>query len=372
MKRFVTIVAGNYLSYAVTLMSSVHRHLRDVETFIVVTDGSGHAPVPHSTVLYPSDLGLSEHEIRIQSFIYDVVEFATALKPGAIKHLLQGASSVTFLDPDTYVYQDLAPLLADCQDSEVTLTPHRLRPTPLDGLLPSEETFKRFGIFNLGFVSCSEHGVGFLEWWEERLRRYSTSRPSQMLFTDQRWVDLAPGYFNVRVLREEGANVAPWNLDERALAKAQSGFVVGDQPLYFMHFSSVGSNLRSAHGRLNPERSDNRTAKMPDRLAVFREMAETWWAEVEQHAQAFPLDAPYGWGSHANGRRISALERRLYRERVLHAEQHGHPLPPVPERGLFGAAAKALQRLDSLSTVEALEAGLRSDWLRLRNRLRSP
>ena len=59
------------------------------------------------------------------------------------------------------------------------------------------------------------------------------------LFVDQKWVDLAPCFFDeIHILRHAGCNVAYWNLRERFLSDADNRVVVnGDTPLVFFHYS---------------------------------------------------------------------------------------------------------------------------------------
>ena len=57
-------------------------------------------------------------------------------------------------------------------------------------------------------------------------------------FTDQRWIDAVPVFFEHEVVRDLGCNVAYWNLHERTLAVDESGaWTAGGVALRFFHFS---------------------------------------------------------------------------------------------------------------------------------------
>ena len=58
----------------------------------------------------------------------------------------------------------------------------------------------------------------FLEYWTERTTRDALRKVEAGYFTDQRWVDAVPVFFEHEVVRDLGCNVAYWNLHERTLA----------------------------------------------------------------------------------------------------------------------------------------------------------
>ena len=58
-----------------------------------------------------------------------------------------------------------------------------------------------------------------------------------MMFTDQRWVDFAPSFFDHFILKDPTYNVAYWNLHERDLEWTDGRYLVNGQPLTFFHFS---------------------------------------------------------------------------------------------------------------------------------------
>ena len=62
--------------------------------------------------------------------------------------------------------------------------------------------------------------------------------PSRVLFNDQKWIDLVPGYFDgVRILRDPGYNVAYWNLQSRQVELNEGEVTANGRPLKFFHFS---------------------------------------------------------------------------------------------------------------------------------------
>ena len=151
--------------------------------------------------------------------------------------LLRGAETAVYLDPDIYVFGSLSKIAELSAEHGIVLTPHAIKPIPRDGLRPTEADIMGSGVYNLGFIGVGKDNVPMLHWWQERLRRDSIAAPEQMLFTDQRWIDLVPGLWDCAILRDPGYNVAYWNLDSRPVERRDGALYAGCHLLRFFHFS---------------------------------------------------------------------------------------------------------------------------------------
>merc|ERR1711974_246102 len=133
----------------------------------------------------------------------------------------QGYDHVMFLDPDVAVFDDLSPLLEILESKDIILTPHQLTPEEKNdktAIWDNELCSLTHGVYNLGFVAVNAKGEGyrFAKWWADRLYQYCREDIPNGMFTDQRWCDLVPAFFDgVQVLRDPGYNVASWNLSQR-------------------------------------------------------------------------------------------------------------------------------------------------------------
>ena len=175
---------------------------------------------------------------------YSVVEMCTAVKGIASQFLLNREDSkiVTYLDPDLYFFSSLEEIRKEHQSADVLLTPH-LNHSPTSNLVIKNDEVAgsmNHGIFNLGFVSfkSSARGKMIASWWADRLAISSSSDYQRGLFTDQKWWDLSLIYFpDIRVLKNDGFNMAPWNLSERILVSLQPPTLISGDQLVFFHFS---------------------------------------------------------------------------------------------------------------------------------------
>jgi len=246
MQVFCTIVDTNYIPQARALIESVHKFHSNSKFFLLVFD-SNYDFFPQSEYVYSlsiDDLNLAEIRLTNMSTYYDRVEFATSLKPSLIKKLLlDGHQRVTFLDPDILLYSPLVEIDNLIDEHQIVLTPHRLTPLPSSISFYKDETFLQYGTFNLGFISVPKSAVDALDWWEEKLEFQSTRLLGDHIFTDQKWVNLFPAYFECNILKHFGYNLAPWNLDERTLSIQNDNLYAGDSPLRFIHFSQMSGAL---------------------------------------------------------------------------------------------------------------------------------
>lgn len=264
-------------------------------------------------------------------FGHDIVEACTAVKGAALIRILNEpeAEMVFYFDPDIAIFGPLEPLVHLQSNHAIVLTPHQVDPDPahaLTAINDNEVTSLDYGVFNLGFIgvrACAE-GRRFARWWADRLRDWCLDDLPRGLFTDQKWCNLVPCFFDdTLVLRDPGYNVASWNLSQRRLSFDAMGEVrVNDTPLRFFHFTKlgpVGDMMTRRYGLGNAE--------------VF----ELWaWYRRAVQAQTTP-EIPPGWwhfGHFDNGAPVSPAARRTYRDR--RDLQQAFPNPYRCEEGLHG------------------------------------
>jgi hypothetical protein len=337
--HFCTIVARNYLAYAEVLMAGVARHHPDVERTVVVVDAvagenlhTGSATMCLDELTVP---GAGELD-RLRS-IYDVTELCTAVKPLVLAHLLDaGAEVACYLDPDIVVHAPLAGLDARAAAHEVVLTPHVLAPMPDDGRGISERTILLSGAFNLGFVAVGPRSRPFLTFWSDRLRRHCLVDHTAGLFTDQRWIDLAPALFDVDVVRHPGWNVAYWNLHERPLRLGAAGTatVAGGEALVFFHHSGHDPGDGSLLSKHQGDRPRILLSEHPDVAAL----CARWRADLAAAGHDRRRRTPYRWAATGGGVALTTLVRRCLRDALLAAEATGAERPPSPIGPDGGAA----------------------------------
>lgn len=245
------------------------------------------------------------------AFTHDIVELSTAIKPFVLKALLsrEDCEGVLYFDPDMVLFSALDDLLDRLRHADILLTPHQTRPeTGLAQVMDNEISSLRHGVYNLGFlgVRASANGKAFADWWAERLYYFCRDEISNGLFTDQRWVDLAPALFEeVEVLRSSRFNLATWNITTRTLTGDRAtGFRVDGDPLGFYHFTGFDSGAHRV---------------MAGKYAAGNPAADaliSWYEEETSGWRNDPLaSTPWAFGRFADGTPINRAQRLIYRNR---------------------------------------------------------
>jgi hypothetical protein len=238
----------DYLDRAIVLAETCKKYTLDVDFILILSDfidlkdlGDFLNDKIFNKVIEPCDLGIDNF---VQwSFRHTVVELCTAVKGAAFIHILRlGYEEVVYLDPDIACFSSLDLIYESLKKSSILLTPHQLTPAKTDRqFIDNELCSFQHGIYNLGFLAIkkSSDSEKLLGWWSERLYHHCTEAIERGIFTDQKWLDAAPAFFDdCSVLRHPGLNVASWNLCERILKIKNDRILVnGTFPLIFYHFT---------------------------------------------------------------------------------------------------------------------------------------
>lgn len=258
---YFTLCSNNYLPFAFSLGTSVRKFLPDAQFIIGLVDDQD-AQVDYSAfaefeVIPCFDLGYPEFEGMLSR--YNIIEFNTAVKPFYFEYLFRtypDADQIFYLDPDLLFYQSPEVLGREFGDSEILLTPNLIftQHQPSTGELAS----LRHGMYNLGFIGLKRglQSFGLIAWWKERLKNHCRIDKCNGIFVDQKWMDLAPLFFDkIKSVKHPGWNMAWWNLSERKLLKAESGYAVNNPglPLVFFHFSGFKPDQSQLTERLKSD-----------------------------------------------------------------------------------------------------------------------
>jgi hypothetical protein len=318
-KAVFTIVAKNYIGLAEVLGQSV-RSKTDCDFFILVADEiTPDVSVPSHVLIARDCLEYERSVWEKMSFQYNLVEFCTAIKPAAFQYFFDKRQfeKVIYADPDVFFFDSADHIFNDLDQYPILLTPHLLKlQTQFKGDY-ADYLFLSNGTFNLGFLALRKTGTvgAFLEWWHERLVNQCYFDFEKGMATDQKWINLLPGFFSsmeLKVCFHKGMNVAPWNYHERKLMKQGDQWQVVDRetgdgavPLVFVHFSGYdyGSFLRGQPDHKSESKG------YADYEPIFREYAEA----LAKGDFAKFINLKYSYAFFDNGKNIISLNRRIFR-----------------------------------------------------------
>jgi glycosyltransferase involved in cell wall biosynthesis len=263
------------------------------------------------------DLGIDGNEIAKMRMLYDVMEFATAIKPFVIEYLIKnGYSAVLYFDPDIEIFESIGEIFESVNSGKIFLTPHITYPMAIDEKSPGEYDFLISGIYNLGFIGVPKIRLDFLNFWKDRLRRHCISDISNALFVDQRWIDFVPGMYDTHISRYPGYNVAYWNINQRDITLQNNKYFVNGQSLKFFHFSGFNPlkpYILSKYQTLKPRKP---VVKNPPINMLCQNYAKSLinsgFIELSK--------TPYEYNLTPSGIKLTQPIRRLYREYLLDSE----------------------------------------------------
>jgi len=258
---------------------------------------------------------------------YELVEFATAVKPLVLEHLLRDFDEVVYLDPDTYQVSDMAELgPALDSGSGILLTPHYLEPAP-SGNAFSEGHLLNVGVYNLGFCAVNQRAGDFLKWWWGHLRWECLHDPLAGLFVDQKWMDIGSVLFDATALRHYGYNVGIANLHERPIERDSDGLYIGTTKdrLRLFHFHAF-----------DPERPEKLYTRVttgggrpPASNETLQSLSREYAEQVLNNREQIGRQPDYIYATDTTGRRITRHMRHAYRVSAA-AGKGPLPSPFVP------------------------------------------
>ncbi len=332
-----TICSKNYLGLAFALRESFLEKNTDTDFFIFIADeyenGVELAKFDSEKILSAKNvLNIDDKVWRQMSFIYDVTEFCTSIKPDAFIYLFKKEyEKVIYLDPDIMVANSLDFIYEDLNDYKVILTPHEINPHLMskDNILDNQAL--RSGIANLGFAGFrnTPETLDVLKWWGNKLRYYAVTELPSGLFTDQKWTDFFPSLLSagdVYYSKHIGMNFAPWNYYQRYVLKENNTYYVYSEKigkevikdkLIFFHASGYNYATLST----NPMHTKTNYKQKGDIISLLNDYGKI--LDKTQFTKYLKLG--YSYNTYNNNKAISYIHRRIYRRLLLEGKDTGNP-----------------------------------------------
>jgi hypothetical protein len=308
-----TSAACNYIPKVRMLFNSLRVHHPEARLHLLLADKKTDlidlSQEPFDEVTAIEDLPIPK--VTGWSYCHTIVELATAIKPFFLAEILKrpGVEKVLYLDPDMVVFSRLDDIIEALDHSNLVLTPHQVDPDEtIQAIIDNEISSLKHGIYNLGFIGVrnTAESQRFAAWWSHRVYHFCRAEIPNGLFTDQRWIDLVPAFFEgVAIARSPRHNVAPWNVTTRELSKDKEGkYWVNSEALGFYHFTGFDSGAHKIMSRKNGGNNDS-----------LHELVQ-WYEDSTRDLSKDPLSqVPWAFGTYADGASIRKEERFLYRQR---------------------------------------------------------
>ncbi|QWG17074.1 hypothetical protein KMZ68_19095 [Bradyrhizobium sediminis] len=240
---YCTYFDHNYLSRGLALYGSLQRHAPGARLWVLCLSEACHRiltalDLPGIVPVRLADFEAAEPEVAATRSTRSLIEYYFTCSPAWMLFVLgkePDAEWVSYLDSDLFFFAPPDPIFAEMEDSAFGIIPHRFTSRLAH--------MRRFGIYNVGWVSVRRRDEGFaaLRWWRERCIEWCYDRVEGDRFADQRYLDRLPELFGgIHVIEHLGANLAPWNIANYRLEwRDGSVKIEGRYPLLFFHFYGV-------------------------------------------------------------------------------------------------------------------------------------
>jgi len=239
---YCTCFDHRYLPRGLALIDSLRRHGADDTIFVLCLNdlcfqAMTALAIPGVSLVQIQDLENTFPGLSDAKATRTTIEFYYTCSPAITEFALNNApdaQSVAYLDADLWFFDSPDAVYAEIGDASTAIIPHNFA--------KHRKKREKFGVYNVGWVSFarSEEGMRCLRWWRESCVRWCYGRVEGDLFADQgylsQFASIAPG---TKVLRQKGANTAPWNIGNYRVSRRGDRVYVDDDPLVFFHFHGV-------------------------------------------------------------------------------------------------------------------------------------
>lgn len=324
-----TICAKNYIGLAKVLIKSACKFSNDFDYYIFVADEfNGDYINKDDFVKEVKKLNIidSNHWYEM-AYKYNITEFCTALKPFVFEWIFShGYDNACYFDPDILFYESVDRVFDELNSNLIIMTPHFSTFPQNEKSKSFEDEVKFSGIYNLGFLGLRNHPKTrqMLAWWSDNLYTKCFSDIPTHQFTDQKWMDFMPVFFDsaeIRIEKDFGWNLAPWNFFERKISHINGKYMVSDRnkasadftPIFFIHYS--GFNYKQLLlDNIIVQNNDGHGNSYDDLYLVFDEYRNNLLNEKELILEY--LNMTYSYNFYETGEIISNIHRRLYRSYI--------------------------------------------------------
>lgn len=248
MRNYCTLFDVNYLPNFLALYNSlvvnskdgfkIYAFCMDDDSLIYLSDYKGSI---EGDIIPVSLSGLIDHFPQLSEIKKErsLVEFYFTCSPFICTYVLdkeESCTDITYLDADLLFFDSPDLIFHEIGNSSVAIIEHKF--------YGWGKRYIKYGRFNVGWVTFKNdsNGAACLKLWLADCSDwcYDYYDEQGQRFGDQKYLDKWESSFaGVKVIRQKGANLAPWNAGQYKISLAADGKILIDQdPLVFYHYAS--------------------------------------------------------------------------------------------------------------------------------------
>lgn len=291
-RHYVTYFDHRYLPRAMAMWESLKRHSPGpAHLWALCLSSEAHEAldalqVDGVTAVPLADLERHDPDLLAVKSTRSAVEYYFTCSPALPLYILDKhpeVDLVTYLDADLCFYSSPEALFDELGSASVAITAHRFPPD----LAYLEDR----GVYNVAWCSFrrDDAGLDVLRTWRRQCLKWCYDRLEDGRYGDQKYLDTWPDQAGVVVLRNPGANVAPWNLRTHRVTYDGQQLRSDGTPIVFYHFSGLKRD-----GRWSYDLNLHIYGVAPDDTVLGR-LYRPYIADLVRHSAAVavvvPLDA---------------------------------------------------------------------------------
>lgn len=245
MNNFCTLFNSNYLTRGLALYKSLESVSTSFHLFVVAFDDIAFGYLKREALPNMTVISLQEFEDKDLLAVKptrSAAEYCWTSMSSLILYCLEvyHLDSCTYVDADMIFFQDPARLISEAGRNSVIITEHRYT--------PAYDVSATHGIYCVQFMyfRSDTNGLKVLKWWRERCLEWCFDRQEDGKFGDQKYLDNWTTLFEgVYVLKNPGAGVAPWNIQQYQIQMQSKELIVyhtktkTKTALYFYHYHGL-------------------------------------------------------------------------------------------------------------------------------------
>lgn len=211
MLNFCTLFNTGYLAKGLALHRSLVAECPQFQLYIFAFDDNCYKILTEKKLISATIIALREFENEALLEVKkerSVAEYCWTCTPLTIEYCIQTykLDHCTYLDADTFFYDDPTVLINEMGDNSVLITPHNYH------ILYDQRA--ESGIYCVQFITFknTDEGMTVLNWWAGACLKWCYARYEDGKMGDQKYLDSWPYMFNgVYISKNINAGIAPWN-----------------------------------------------------------------------------------------------------------------------------------------------------------------
>ncbi len=238
--HYATYFDRHFLMRGLALIESIRQHAGLVPVTVLCLDDETHAllarlGLPNVRLLPLARLEAADPGLAAVRSTRTTLEYYFTVTAPFLRYLFAADRSIetlTYVDADHLVFDDLAPIYAELGDRTMAIIDHRYPPKFADNYV--------YGRFNVGILVFrrSAEVNACLARWRGQCLEWCYDRLEEGRYGDQKYLDEWPErYAGLRVLQYPGVGLALWNAPSYTWTRRGERVYVDGVPLMTYHFS---------------------------------------------------------------------------------------------------------------------------------------